>query len=453
MDDFPALRDLYAGSQRPTANKRSRSGNGGGRGGSAARAADGSGPGGSRARVNSSLVMRVERVAATAQLWSLAPWSRVRRYDRVHVKGLTLRLRQVNGILNFSFLALNKKGQRGRAMNAGDNVDVAAATAAAAAAAPDGRRNSGFGGGRGAAGVGGWGAPGEGAGRGGGGIDDLDGIETDGEVDTDTTDEPDCPENEAGSTSGSGGETIVPTRRFSDTCGPYSSLAGSGPGFGGLRGSPPWGASSTVGSDARTTKTMSSRWGGGGAGSRSSRSISNSGTISRGVRSMSLSGRPKREPPSSGNVGNLGIVKVLGEAFMRRFNAYSEQVWGKMRYFALVLTRNRSVRKCSYCAVSWCFGLTLLFLFCVCVLFVLFCSCAGERGVRSRVRHQAGPQFKEGLAVEGEGVGGAKKCKKTLRSERNTSRRRVYLRGRRRVERPARRPRGGGFQPPVLPWG
>lgn len=60
------------------------------------------------ARGSKSLVMNVERVAVTAWLWSLVPWSRVRRYDKVHVKGITLRLRQVNGILNFSFLALRK---------------------------------------------------------------------------------------------------------------------------------------------------------------------------------------------------------------------------------------------------------------------------------------------------------------------------------------------------------
>lgn len=48
------------------------------------------------------------------------------------------------------------------------------------------------------------------------------------------------------------------------------------------------------------------------------------------MRSMSLSVRPKRSTvrssASSENLGNLGVFKVLGEAFMRRFNAYSDQV-------------------------------------------------------------------------------------------------------------------------------
>lgn len=56
--------------------------------------------------------MRVEHVSATAYLWSFLPWKTVRRYQRVNVKGMTLRLRQVNGILNFSFLAL-RRAKRG----------------------------------------------------------------------------------------------------------------------------------------------------------------------------------------------------------------------------------------------------------------------------------------------------------------------------------------------------
>lgn len=104
MDDFPALASLYAGAedQKQGSTKRSGSGEVG-----AAAAAE--------ARANKSLVMRVERVAVTGQLRSLVPWSRVRRYERVHVKGITLRLRQVNGILNFSFLALRKAKDAGGA--------------------------------------------------------------------------------------------------------------------------------------------------------------------------------------------------------------------------------------------------------------------------------------------------------------------------------------------------
>lgn len=94
VDDFPALASLYEGALDQGSTKRPGSGEVG------AAAAE--------VRAIKSLVMRVERVSATAYLWSFLPWSTVRRYRRVHVKRITLRLRQVNGILNFSFLALGR---------------------------------------------------------------------------------------------------------------------------------------------------------------------------------------------------------------------------------------------------------------------------------------------------------------------------------------------------------
>lgn len=98
VDDFPALASLYAGGAQSVRDpQRASSGEIGGGDGSAAEEA--------RAQ---SLVMKVDCVAVTARLWSLVPWSRVRQYDKVHLKGITLRLRQVNGILNFSFLALRE---------------------------------------------------------------------------------------------------------------------------------------------------------------------------------------------------------------------------------------------------------------------------------------------------------------------------------------------------------
>ncbi|CAN0292681.1 unnamed protein product, partial [Ectocarpus sp. 4 AP-2014] len=128
VDDFPALVRLYAGAEPPRANKRSSSGtarSGSDRIGGDDGATYAAGlAAAARARVNKSLVMRVERIAATARLWSLVPWSDVRRYDRVHVKGITLRLRQVNGILNFSFLALKEKSRPGVVGLGGDAAAV-----------------------------------------------------------------------------------------------------------------------------------------------------------------------------------------------------------------------------------------------------------------------------------------------------------------------------------------
>ncbi|CAM9552775.1 unnamed protein product, partial [Hapterophycus canaliculatus] len=195
VDDFPALVGLYAGAQPPAANKRASSGTlrggGGGEGGG------GAGDGASyaarlaaaRGRVNKSLVMRVEKIAATAELWSLVPWSSVRRYDRVHVKGITLRLRQVNGILNFSFVALKKKGRRGGVGGGGGACRSAGGEAGggtaemAAAAAAAGRRNLSFGGGLGVGGAAGGAAVGAHASvqSNSRSLEDLDAIDTEGE--------------------------------------------------------------------------------------------------------------------------------------------------------------------------------------------------------------------------------------------------------------------------------
>ncbi|CAM9445283.1 unnamed protein product, partial [Discosporangium mesarthrocarpum] len=59
------------------------------------------------------LLMRVSHVSATFRLWSMNPWSNVKRYESIHVRGATISLRQFKGILNFSFLALHQSKQPG----------------------------------------------------------------------------------------------------------------------------------------------------------------------------------------------------------------------------------------------------------------------------------------------------------------------------------------------------
>lgn len=362
MDDFPALMGLYAGARPPSANKRAssgtvRRGGGGNGGGGDDVTGDAAGLAAARARVNRSLVMRVEKIAATAQLWSMVPWSGVRRYERVHVKGITLRLKQVKGILNFSFVALNKKGRGGAGVGAaqlaagvGDCGDGGAGGAGGGSGGTGGggRRNLSSGGGPGGGGVGALGGVIGAAAQeqsGGGSMEDLDGIESDGECTTDTDelfddDEDSCcyellEESEllagvAGSGGGGGGgvgvdhsdvddapELVRQRSRSSSTA-----AATEEPSF--------RSQSSTVLGDAlvgASRKTLApwaaGRAGGGGGGGGSH-------TPGERVRSMSLSVRPKRStlrPSSSAeNVGNLGVFKVLGEAFMRRFNTYSDQV-------------------------------------------------------------------------------------------------------------------------------
>lgn len=324
-----------------------RHGGGGGNNGGAA---------GAEARVDKSLVMRVEKVAATAQLWSLTPWSRVRRYKHVHVKGITLRLRQVNGILNFSFLALNKKGHRNS--RGRGNVDHVR------------RQNRGsFTGGDG------FGTGGGVSGR----MEDPDGIPTDTEDEgKETEDEDEEPfgeqaveaseEEEEGEE-----EQVAESRRFSEAHSDGASTRSSScsrVGFGGRKNLVPWattippatapavkddeyqhggandGDANKSNNGARRTvdgRIISPRW-----------SFSGPSTTARASRahSLCLSARPKTlagqhvtgeplpstggpshatgaslaTPPSVENVGNLGVFKVLGEAFMRRFNAYCEQV-------------------------------------------------------------------------------------------------------------------------------
>lgn len=332
-----------------------RDGGGGGNSGGAARAG---------ARVNKSLVMRVEKVAATAQLWSLMPWSRVRRYERVHVKGITLRLRQVNGILNFSFLALNKKGRRKSGVRG--NVDHV-------------RRKN-----RGSA------TSGDGFGTGGGGsrgMEDPDGIRTDTEDEGNETEYEDeeafgeqAVEAREGHEEGEGEEEeeeqVAERRRLSEahSDGPSTRLSScSKLGFGGRKSLVPWATMSPAtapavkgdehqhggaydgdfnksNNGARSTvdgRTISPRWSfsGPSAAARASRGDPRAHSSSLSARPRTLAGQhvtgeplpwtgrashttgaSLMTPPSAENVGNLGVFKVLGEAFMRRFNAYCEQV-------------------------------------------------------------------------------------------------------------------------------
>lgn len=330
-----------------------RDGGGGGNSGGAA---------GAGARVDKSLVMRVEKVAATAQLWSLTPWSRVRRYKRVHVKGITLRLRQVNGILNFSFLALNKKGRRKSGVRG--NVDHVR------------RQNRGN-----VTGGDGFGTGGGGS----GGMEDPDGIRTDTEDEGNETEYEDeeafgeqAVQAREGHEEGEEEEEEEPVAESRTLSGAHSdgpstrSSSCSRLGFGGRKSLMPWATmlpatapavkgdehqhggahdgdvnKSNIG--ARSTvdgRIISPRWSfsGPSAAARASRGDPRANSSSLSARPKTLAGQhvtgepmpwtgrashatgASLMPPSTENVGNLGVFKVLGEAFMRRFNAYCEQV-------------------------------------------------------------------------------------------------------------------------------
>ncbi|CAM9536600.1 unnamed protein product [Pylaiella littoralis] len=386
VDDFPALLGLYAGAQPPGANKRSSSGTpsaGGGDDGASYEA----GLAAARARVNRSLVMRVEKVAVTAQLWSLAPWSSVRRYERVHVKGITLRLRQVQGILNFSFVALKTKGSGdGAGAAVGSNAAAAAAAAAsggggsagAGGPADGGRRRLSYVGG-GAGGSGGFvGAAAPEQSR-SGSMEDLDGIDIGGEYATDTDEEEEEEENgrfehkpvdgdaeptdEAGgggggdggvgSSGGVAGEVdevnndvsavegrqrlLSDPRSSSPSSVDEASLPpqsaktfGGALGEGAQRKQAPWAAAAAAAvANSTAAAALGEHSSGGGAGAGAGAGVSGSGSGSRvcgRARSISLCVGRNKSSSSSDNLGNLGVFKVLGEAFMRRFNVYSDQV-------------------------------------------------------------------------------------------------------------------------------
>lgn len=377
VDDFPALMSLYAGASPPSANKRASSGtvrgSGGGGGCCGGRddvAGDMAGLAAARARVNRSLVMRVEKIAATAQLWSLVPWSGVRRYDRVHVKGITLRLKQVKGILNFSFVALNKKGRGCAGAGGAVGADTAGAAPLATgvgdagagsnssssssfgSGCPNdgGRRNPSFGGGlgcvAGSGGSAGTAAPGQSS---GGSMEDLDGIDTDGEYTTDTDDIFDDDEKDscydellesellagvdaaaaaaAADRNGDVGDAPRLVRQRSRSSSTVAVAAAAASEDSALRSQS---VTTAVGGALRgEARNKLAPWsasragsGGGGGGPH---------TPGDRARSVSLSVRPKRSTrrpssPPSENLGNLGVFKVLGEAFMRRFNCYSDQV-------------------------------------------------------------------------------------------------------------------------------
>ncbi|CAN0262618.1 unnamed protein product, partial [Ectocarpus sp. 12 AP-2014] len=380
VDDFPALVRLYAGAEPPRANKRSSSGtarSGSGRIGRDDGTTYAAGlAAAARARVNKSLVMRVERIAATARLWSLVPWSDVRRYDRVHVKGITLRLRQVNGILNFSFLALKEKSRPGVVDLGGDAAAVGAPGGGmggegGADVAGGGRRALSFGGGPAAGPEGSaWvGAPGYGNGR---SLEDLDGIDTDGEdaIDSDELleaeegDDHKVEEEGDGVCYGPVGDAdLLATAAGNDggdaagDCDAIALLGGrrarssslsmmsadeaslrsqsvttsGAPGCEARGGTTPWAAAAAAVNSTRPAApgARSSHSAAAAAAATGTSGTSHHQAPGARTRSMSLSVQKRKKAAtlsSSENHGNLGVFKVLGEAFMRRFNAYSDQV-------------------------------------------------------------------------------------------------------------------------------
>lgn len=363
VDDFPALATLYAGALSARGAQRASSGEVG---------EDSSTP---DARVDKSLVMKVDHMAVTAQLWSLTPWSRVRRYDKVHVKGITLRLRQVNGILNFSFLALRKSPgyDSGRSANASSDSSRVVLNRADSASGDGTTSNSAM--------------------R-SGGMEELDGIEvagaaalTDNEEDAstlsseeefaapgqqvavhqhgnsrehdsladETADAPNSPRDSitttntwggasAGSTASNGRLAGILARKNRRIFAPRtSSLKGSHvttrangrigdvhpahrksssarDAEGGM--SPPPGALSAARNRRIKRPAFVPFSGRNHLGAEGSANGSRAATPAAVGTSSGSSETPAE------NRGNMGVVKVLGEAFMRRFNAYAEQVGG-----------------------------------------------------------------------------------------------------------------------------
>lgn len=100
----------------------------------------------------------------------------------------------------------------------------------------------------------------------------------------------------------------------------------------------PWG---TPAANTRASARSGSRGAGGGGGGGG---VGSQATHGARARSASVSVRPKRSASpatttaSSENLGNLGVFKVLGEAFMRRFNAYSDQVGARATVQGLVVS-------------------------------------------------------------------------------------------------------------------
>lgn len=381
-------------------NKRASSGTASARGGDDGASYE-AGVAAARARVNRSLVMRVEKIAATAQLWSLTPWSSVRRYERVHVKGITLRLRQVKGILNFSFVALKKKGRKdgaGAGAAVGRNAAAAAASggggngsvgACAGGSTDGGRRNVNFGGGGAVGPAGGFvgaAAPGQSC---SGSMEDLDDIDTDGEyaTDADTDEQEEEEKEEEDDDHGYEHEPVDDDAELPEEVGGSRGRGGAGS-SGGVAGaggkvdnvvsevnsrrrlqSDPRSSSSSSSSSTTTTdeaslrpqaaKTFGGTLGGGArrkqapwAAGISTGSAADTGAHSSGgdggtsdapgelARSMSVSVGRKNflsSSSSSENLGNLGVFKVLGEAFMRRFNAYSDQVLDSNILFVCIM--------------------------------------------------------------------------------------------------------------------
>lgn len=283
------------------------------------------------ANANKSL-MRIDRIAAMAHMWSVTPWSPVRRYKRVHVKGITLRLVQVKGILNFTFLALDKKRpprseQEANCKNANDShclshgKDNSSRSESSSGCKIEAVANA-------------CGAPSRGL-----GVDDPDNLDADSEGGVHVEDalaKNDQGEKEAAQVA----SPVDKKRRLSGTsmeAAIMRSLSSARP-VNGSRKTPPSSTTLEKGEglgnivDQQAThqgcscSAVGSEDGGSSMGTGSSRrgdsSVAGRTTNGRLTRSMSVCvQQPAAEP-----VGNLGVMKDLGEAFMQRFDSYCRQV-------------------------------------------------------------------------------------------------------------------------------
>lgn len=283
------------------------------------------------ANANKSL-MRIDRIAATAHMWSVTPWSPVRRYKRVHVKGITLRLVQVKGILNFTFLSLDKKRpprseQEANCKNANDrqclnhSKDDSSKWESSSGCKMEAVDN-------------GCSAPSQGL-----GMDDPDNVDADSEGE-EHVEEALAKNNQGEEEAAEAAAPVDKRRRMSGTsmeAAIMRSLSSARPANGSRKNPPP---STTLEKGAGmgnifdqqlnhkgcSCSAVGSEDGGSSVGAGSSRrgdsSVAGRTTNARVSRSMSVFvQQPAAEP-----VGNLGVMKDLGEAFMQRFDSYCRQV-------------------------------------------------------------------------------------------------------------------------------
>lgn len=283
------------------------------------------------ANANKSL-MRIDRVAATAHMWSVTPWSPVRRYKRVHVKGITLRLVQVKGILNFTFLALDKKRpprseQEASCKNANERHCRSRST-------DNSSRGESSSGCKIEAVGNGCGGPSRGL-----GMDDPDSVDADSEEGA-HVEEALAKNEQREEEAAEAAAPVEKKRRMSGTsmeAAIMRSLSSARPANGSRKTLSPSttfekGAGLGKSIDQQATHqdcsrgTVGAEDGGSSIGTGSSRrgdsSAAGRTTNGRLTRSMSVC---DQQPPAE-PVGNLGVMKVLGEAFMQRFDSYCRQV-------------------------------------------------------------------------------------------------------------------------------